>query len=55
MRYYLINITRQARAAAGGKPAVTAAVVRSYRTQNAAGQVLPNALDVQFDIPVGIV
>lgn len=52
MRYYLINIKRPARAAAGGRPAVAAATLRSFRTQNAAEQVLANALDVDFDIPV---
>lgn len=52
MRYYLINLRRPARAAAGNQPAVPAAVLGSYRTQNPLGQVLPNALDVDFDIPV---
>ena len=52
MRYYLINIRRPARAAAGGRPAAPAALLRTYRTQDELSQILPNALDVDFDIPV---
>lgn len=52
MRYYLINIRRPARPAEGTRPAAPAAVLRSYRTKGATGWVLPNALDVDFDIPV---
>lgn len=52
MRYYLININRPARAATGGRPAVPAGNLRTFRTQGATGGVLPNALEVDFDIPV---
>jgi len=52
VRYYLININRPARAASQGSPAAPAATLRSFRTQCPTGNVLPNALDVDFDIPV---
>jgi len=52
MRYYLIRISRAAKAAAGNRPAVPAADLRTYRAQSLTGQVLPNALDVELDIPV---
>jgi len=52
VRYYLINIARPAAPAAAGRPAVTGAVLQSYRAQSPAGLALPNALDVDFDIPV---
>lgn len=64
MRYYRIDITRPATPAVPARaatattqatpatPAQPEAELRSYRTQGPTGLVLPNALDVSFDIPV---
>ena len=52
MRYYAIRIVRPATAAAQGRPAAEAKQLRGYTAQGTAKQVLPNALDVDFDIPV---
>lgn len=52
MRYYRINITRPSQAAVGGRPAQPEKVLRSYTSRSPAGNVLSNALDVEFDMPV---